>query len=275
MGIPRFDSEKFKAEDFLTAMQEQGFAVVENVLSKDFCNATVLELEKAIAAEAAFHGTTQYKDYGMVPACPIYGGRFLQIAGNPDVMKPFELLLGDTCIIWVYTSSSMPPNAANYSARVHVDRPHFIPGYTEALGSLILLTDFTEQNGATWVLPGSHLKAETPAEDFFYKNAVRITAPAGSVFYFHLRLWHAGGKNTTAQWRHSLGIGMVRPQLKQRIDLPRALEHYKTNLTGVSTRGLQKLGFYSQPPVTMEQFYAPPDKRTYSQRSEWDTTSTP
>lgn len=269
MDIPRFVSGRFSKEDFLAAMQQQGFAVVENVLPVDFCQALIPELETAIAKEADFHGGEEHKDYGMLLACPIYGGRFLQVADNPTLMQPFDWILGDTSIIYVYTSSSMPPHRSNYSTRIHVDRPHFIPGYTEALGCLVLLNDFTEQNGATWVLPGSHLLAETPTEEYFYQHAVRITAPAGSVFYFHLRLWHAGGKNETHQWRHSIGMGMMRAYMKQRIDLPRAMELYGTDTTGISDFGLQKLGFFSQPPVSLEQFFAPPEKRSYRQRSEW------
>jgi ectoine hydroxylase-related dioxygenase (phytanoyl-CoA dioxygenase family) len=268
--IPRFVSGHFTKQDFLSAIEQQGFAVVENVLSTDFCEQMIPGLEAAIETEALFHGTREHKDYGMLLACPVYGGHFLKLVDNETVMKPFDWILGDTSIIYVYTSSSMPPNQTNYSARIHVDRPHFIPGYTEALGCLVMLNDFTEDNGATWVLPASHHQVEAPDEDSFYKNAIRITAPRGSVFYFHLRLWHAGGRNTTHQWRHSVGIGMVRSYLKQRIDLPRALAYSKTDLSGISDFGLQKLGFFSQPPTSLAEFHAPIEKRSYRQRSEWE-----
>jgi ectoine hydroxylase-related dioxygenase (phytanoyl-CoA dioxygenase family) len=204
----------------------------------------------------------------MLIACPIYGGTFLELADNRDLMQPFNWILGDTCIIYVYTSSSMPPHQTNYSARIHVDRPHFIPGYLEALGCLVLLDDFTAENGATWVLPGSHLVHETPNEDYFFKNAVRITGPRGSVFYFNLRLWHSGGFNATDSWRHCVGMGMVRGHLKQRIDLPKALE--KNDLSKVSDFGLQKLGFFAQPPASLAEYYKPVHERKYRQRSEWE-----
>lgn len=266
--IPRFTTGKFSRNDFINAIDSEGYAVVEQVLEDSFLSTMKTELLVAVEQEAKFHGSQQHKDYGMLLACPIYGGTFLQLPDNKRLMEPFDWILGDTSIIYVYTSSCMPPNATNYSARIHVDRPHFIPGYTEALGCLVMLDDFTEQNGATWVLPGSHLHPAMPDEHFFYNHAVRIVAPKGSVLYFHLRLWHAGGINTTDQWRHSVGIGMVRGYLKQRIDLPRALE--KIDVSGVSDYGLQKLGFYAQPPASLEEFYAHSDKRTYKQKSEWE-----
>jgi len=268
MDIPRFTAGHIDKEAFLSAIGEEGFAVVEKVLDEVFVENLRSELQLAIDKEAAYHGTREYKDYGMLLACPIYGGSFLTLAGNTTLMKPFDWMLGDTSIIYVYTSSSMPPDRGNYSSRIHIDRPHFIPGYMEAMGCLVLLDDFTADNGATWVLPKSHLLAEPPDEKYFYANAVRIIAPKGSVFYFHLRLWHAGGENKTDKWRHSLGIGMVRGYMKQRIDLPRAMKD--ADLSAVSDLALQKLGFFSQPPTSLDEFYAPSERRTYRQRSEWD-----
>ncbi len=271
MNPKNFISGAFSQGQFMAAMEEDGYAVVENVITEEFISRMIPQLEKAIATEAEFHGTTDYKDYGMLLACPVYGGAFLELADNSQLMLPFDWVLGDTSIIYVYTSSSMPPKASNYSVRIHVDRPHFIPGYTEALGCLVLLNDFTEENGATWVLPKSHKQAEQPNEEYFYREATRIIAPRGSVFYFHLRLWHAGGANNTPNWRHSLGIGMVRPYLKQRIDLPRAMA--QVDISHISNFGLQKLGFFAQPPTSVAEFHAPPHERLYRQRSEWDIPS--
>ena len=269
MNTPYFTRANLNKSDFLAAIEEQGYAVVQNMISKEYCKDTIPELELAMEKEAAFHGTKDYKDYGTLLACPIYGGNFLKLADTPELMEPFNWILGDTCIIYVYTSSSVPPHKTNYTSRIHVDRPHFVPGYIEALGCLVLLNDFTEENGGTWILPGSHKIAEEPDKDYFFKHAIRLVAPAGSVLYFNLRIWHASGNNSTDQWRHCLGIGMVRGYLKQRIDLPKALS--KVDISGVSDFGLQKLGFFAQPPSSLEEFYQPLAQRKYRQRSEWET----
>ena len=87
----------------------------------------------------------------------------------------------------------MPPQAVNYSGRIHVDCPRLISGYMTNVGATILLDDFTEENGATWYLPNSHGQSEPPDEKFFYANARRVIAPAGSVWLFNARTWHAGG----------------------------------------------------------------------------------
>ena len=160
----------------------------------------------------------------------------------------------------------MPPNGSNYSSRIHVDCPRIIPGYPTNIGATILLDHFNEDNGATWFLPGSHRLTATPSEDEFYANAKRVIASAGTVFYFNARLWHAGGRNQTDRWRHALTINMCRPFMKQRIDIPRAMAHM--NHLSYSRRVRQKLGFLSQPPASYEEYYAPPQERTFRQEHE-------
>jgi ectoine hydroxylase-related dioxygenase (phytanoyl-CoA dioxygenase family) len=198
--------------------------------------------------------------------CSLYGGALLEILGEESLMAPFEWVMGEGCIIYAYTSSSMPPGAANYSTRVHVDCPRLIPNYLTNMGATILLDDFTAGNGATWFLPGSQTRAEAPGEEEFYADARRVIAPAGSVFYFNARLWHAGGRNETDQWRHALTLNMCRPYMKQRIDIPRAMAH--VDLSGAPEKAVQKMGFLSQVPASYDEYYAPPGQRKYRQKVE-------
>lgn len=255
-------------EIFEQKILSEGYIVVENVIEQELVETARPHLEDSIEKEAGFHGSTSYKDYGMLLCCPIYGGSFLKFAEHRALMQPFDWMLGDTSIIYVYTSSSLPPLQKNHASRIHIDRPHDTGSFIEALGCLVLLDDFTEDNGATWVLPGSHLQSQAPDEESFYSKAIRIIAPKGSVVYFHLRLWHAGGTNHTQAWRHALGIGMVRGYMKQRIDLPRAMKN--VDYSDLSDLGLQKLGFFSQPPASLEEFHLPLHLRSYKQKSEWE-----
>jgi len=255
-------------ESFLKDFDENGYVIVEAVYSNDFINTLLPELDIAKQKEAIINANNNYKADGTLLACPIYGGKFLDVLENDFFFQPFNWILGDTCIIWVYTTSCLAPNSINSTSRIHVDRPHFIPNFNEGVGSLILLDDFTEENGATWFLPASHKSAEQPPEDFFYKNAKRLIAPKGSVFYFNLRMWHAGGSNTTNEWRNALGIGMIRPYYKQRIDLPRSMKD--VDISGVSDIAKQKLGFFSQPPTSLDEYYKNGNSGVKLQPSEWE-----
>lgn len=268
MNIQNHHINSLNKEAFLNEFDENGFVIVEGLYTAKFIDELLPELEIAKQNEAAINHANNQKADGTLLACPIYGGKFLDVLENQNFFLPFNWILGDTCIIWVYTTSCIAPNSINATSRIHVDRPHFIPNFNEGVGSLILLNDFTEENGATWFLPTSHKKSEQPDEYFFYKNAKRLIAPKGSVFYFNLRMWHAGGINTTNNWRNALGIGMIRPYYKQRIDLPRAMKNI--DITHLSDFAKQKLGYFCQPPISLDEFYQNANSKIRIQPSEWE-----
>ena len=170
-------------------LNKEGYVIIDDVLDSKFISRARKELELAISKEAEYHGGDDYSDYGMVLLCALYGGVFIELFDIEGVTTPINNILGDGSIVYAYTSSSMLPNGKNYSNRIHVDCPRLIPGYSTNLGVIIPLDDFTEKNGATFILPGSQNMLESPEEDYFYKNAKRIIAKAGSVIFLNSRLY--------------------------------------------------------------------------------------
>lgn len=256
------------SEEFLKAISAYGSAIIPDVLTPDFIVRAKSALVHAIATEDRYHRNRQHKDHGMVLLCALYGRVFIDLLANAKLTERFNQVLGPGCIVYAYTSSSMPPKAGNYSTRIHVDCPRHIPGYVTNMGATILLDDFTVENGATWFLPCSHLKPEPPHEETFYRDAKRVIAPAGSVWFFNARVWHAGGQNSTDEWRHALTINMCRPYMKQRIDIPRAMEAAGIDLKDIAPEAMQKLGFFAQVPANYDEYYAPPEQRKYRQPVE-------
>jgi ectoine hydroxylase-related dioxygenase (phytanoyl-CoA dioxygenase family) len=250
------------------AIDQDGFIVIEDVLSTEYITRAKPALEAAIAKECEYHKTVDHKDYGMVLLCSLYGAVFLEPFDNDRLMTPFNAVLGDGCIVYAYTSSSMPAGGTNYSRRIHRDCPRVVPGYPTNMGATILLDDFTLENGATWFMPGSHRRAtqDPPGEDEFVGSAKRLVARAGSIFFFDALLFHAGGENHSSHWRHALTINMCRPFMKQRLDIPRMMSN--VDMTGASETVKQKLGFLSQVPASHDEYYAPPEMRKYRQPVE-------
>jgi ectoine hydroxylase-related dioxygenase (phytanoyl-CoA dioxygenase family) len=254
------------AESIREAVDRDGYTIIEDVLSPEYVARARPALEQAIASEAEYHGGEDYADFGMVLLCALYGDVFLELFDNERFLEPIEAVLGPGCIVYAYTSSSMPGNASNFSRRIHVDCPRLIPGYPTNVGATILLDDFTEENGATSFLPGSHTRPDAPSEEEFEQHARRLIAPAGSVFFFNARLWHRGGANTTQEWRHALTVNMCRPFMKQRIDIPRAMAG--KGLEPASDRVRQKLGYDARVPASYEEYYVEPEQRLFRQPAE-------
>ena len=256
----------FNKIKFIEEIENQGYSIVRNALPPVFIEKAKKELEIAIQKEVEYHKSKNYHDFGMVMLCTLYDQVFCNLFDLPLVTEPLEAILGEGCIVYAYTSSSMPPNTTNYSNRIHVDCPRIIPNYITNMGATILLDDFTEENGATWILPNSHQQSEKPTDEYFYKNAKRVIEKAGSICFFNARTWHAGGNNLTEFWRHALTINIVRPWMKQRIDIPRAMSNIDVN--SLSEKAKQKLGYFSQIPANYDEYYVPFDQRKFKQKTE-------
>ena len=126
---------------------------------------------------------------------------------------------------------------------------------------LVMLDDFTEANGATYFLAGSHRMREKPSDDLFFARAARATGRAGSIVIFDSKLWHAAGVNATDRPRRALTLAFTRPFVKQQLDYPRALGYERAETLSPALR--QVLGYDARVPVTLDDWYQPPDKRMY------------
>ncbi|EHL01214.1 hypothetical protein M7I_2911 [Glarea lozoyensis 74030] len=77
---------------------------------------------------------------------------------------------------------------------------------------MVSLDDFTATNGATTLIPGSHLwdDHQEPNRDAM----ISAIMPAGSVVYFLNTLWHSGGENTSNGRRRSLTVQYCQPWIR-------------------------------------------------------------
>ena len=126
---------------------------------------------------------------------------------------------------------------------------------------LVMLDDFTEENGATYLLSGSHKQDQKPEEGFFYANADRAVGKKGSIVLFDSNLWHAAGVNQTQQQRRALTLGFTRPFMKQQLDYPRFLGYDYGELLPGSLR--QVVGYNARVPADLHEYYQPVEKRMY------------
>ena len=81
------------------------------------------------------------------------------------------------------------------------------------------LSQFSPQNGATRVVPGSHLTGLQPDPKRAYDNeAASICAPAGALIMWDARLWHGVGRNRSDEERLALLMGYAAPMFRSQIN---------------------------------------------------------
>lgn len=180
-------------------------------------------------------------------------------------LEPYDGLIreyfGGKYILNSYGGLINRQGAKAYVHNVHRDVRFFSAARRFMLNILVMLDDFTLENGATHLLSGSHLQAEKPADEHFYQHSARALGRRGSLLLFDSRLWHATGDNQTAGLRRALTITLTSPFFKQQLDYPRALGDQHPALQDPYLR--QITGYNARVPSTLEEFYVPLEQRFY------------
>jgi ectoine hydroxylase-related dioxygenase (phytanoyl-CoA dioxygenase family) len=243
-------------------IRSRGVGLVPAILPRAEALAARETLQNAIDDDIArLSGNPHYTDHWMVHNLMVRGAPFLRLLENEALHAHLSPLMSDKCIIYAYTSSSMPPKGSNFSRRIHTDSPRVIPGYWTNVGIMVALDDFTPDNGATYFLPNSQWQVETPGEAEFEAKAVRLYPKAGDAIYFNARTWHRGGVNETDAPRHCVTMNVCRSYMKQRFDYPRLIP--ESLIAKLGPLGRRFIGMDTRVPSSMDEYYVPPEQRLY------------
>jgi ectoine hydroxylase-related dioxygenase (phytanoyl-CoA dioxygenase family) len=209
------------------AVANDGYTIVEHAIEPDLVDALrrdLRQLETFFEVEPAansFEGHHTLRVYNLLA----FGPRFEQIPVHPNVLPIIEGVLDPGCLISSLSSISIQPGET--AQPIHADDqliPIPKPHPPTVCNSMWALTDFTEANGATRLVPGTHLADHSPDYGADY-DTIPAEMPAGSVLIWHGSLWHGGGANTTDDTRMGIAMnycaGYIRQQENQQHGLPR------------------------------------------------------
>lgn len=104
--------------------------------------------------------------------------------------------LHDRYYLTSYHANILNPGAEAQILHVDAAVPEPLPHWIVRANSNILLQDYTSENGATEIVPGSHLFNRKPtSEDIKKFPLCSIEAKKGSLVVWHGHLWHRSGEN--------------------------------------------------------------------------------
>lgn len=242
--IPRLGPDATVAE-IVTAMDEVGCGVVEGFLSAERVAALQAELAPVRAATPA--GRNDFEGFGTRRIYALFAKvrGFDDIATDARVLGVLDAVLGEHYQLSAPVGIDIGPGEA--AQMLHTDDiiypiPH--PHPEVVVNTMWALDDFTVDNGATMVIPGSHHRGPDDPPD--PADAIPATMPAGSVLFYRGSLWHHGGANRTD--RRRLGVileyvaGWLRPQENHVLAMPPEV------VAGLDERLAELLGYNVCPP---------------------------
>jgi len=216
--------EQTARESHIERVRRDGFTIVEHAIEPTLIDAlaeALSRLERELDAKPAmngFEGRRTVRIYNLLA----HGAVFARIPTHASVLPIVEGVLDAGCLI--SSLSSIAIDLGEIAQPIHADDmviPLDKPHRPIVCNSMWALTDFTEANGATRLVPGSHLK-ENPQYGAAY-DTIPAEMPKGSVLIWDGSLWHGGGANSTGERRTGVAMnycaGFIRQQENQQLGL--------------------------------------------------------
>lgn len=247
--------------------QEKGFVIFRKAIDEDIIGRIndSLEVSYANARMVQEKNKIDVNTDGTIHHLPAHDAdvylEFLDVMSRSELYEFIRTYFQGNFILNSYGGLKNLPSKPSYVTKVHRDIRFFSGDFPLMLNMLVMLDDFTLENGATCVLSGSHKISEKPDDDTFYTNAERITGKKGDVLFFNSNLWHAAGVNKTPEQRRALTITFTKPFMKQQLDYSKTIGYDK--LQSLNPQLQQLAGFFSRTPSNLDEWYRKPEERFY------------
>jgi len=208
---------------------DDGYTIVEDAIDPalvDALNNDLARIERDLDIQPAsnnFEGVSTLRVYNLL----VHGEIWQGVPLHDNVLPVVERVLDPGCLISSLSSINIGPGET--AQPIHADDmliPIPKPHPPTVCNSMWALTDFTEANGATRLIPGTHLYDHSPNYGQDYES-IPAEMPKGSVLIWHGSLWHGGGANKTDERRIGIAMnycaGYIRQQENQQLGVPPAL----------------------------------------------------
>jgi ectoine hydroxylase-related dioxygenase (phytanoyl-CoA dioxygenase family) len=212
-------------EHHVAGLRRDGYSLRRDAVPIELCDEILDEMARmdgtwGRSLVQSFHGRRTTRYFDLLNAAAV----FQRPPVHERILPVVRAVLGHDCLLSTYGTVSIGPGEP--AQAVHADdilyrlpRPH----RDIFCNVMIALSDFTEENGATRIVPGSHAWDEYPEirvmpegeADTRYPS-IAAEMPKGSVCFFLGTTYHGGGANRSDGYRHGITMaycaGWLRPQ---------------------------------------------------------------
>jgi len=229
-AVPRLSADA-SPEAVVVALQRDGAVVVERLLPPELMARSVAEMRGRFdglgrRAESDFNGYRTLR-IGSVLA---YAPTTAEMIGHPLVVAVADAVLLPYCETYRIGSTSgieiLPGEGDQVLHRDDTIYPlHSLLGLETQIGVMWAIDDFTQENGTTRVLVGSHRHKHYLSPD--EAGVVQAAMPRGSALFYMGSTWHGGGANRSDRPRMGLintyALGWLRQEVNMYLTVPLAI----------------------------------------------------
>jgi ectoine hydroxylase-related dioxygenase (phytanoyl-CoA dioxygenase family) len=256
----------------VSELKNNGYVILKERISYELLNKLITAVDKAFIEhkKIQIENNSDIKSDGVALHALLSDNTFIellqQLLDKGFIQELQDCYFDSKCILNSLSALNNLANQPNFSAVVHRDLRFYSGDFPMMLNCLLMLDDFTIENGGTYLLPKSHLDERKPSDEEFFNNAIQATGKKGDILIFNANVWHAAAPNTTQEGRRAIPITISKPFMKQLLDYPRALGYDKINTFSEELQEL--LGYHSRVPASLVEWYQPKENRFYKKNQD-------
>ncbi len=207
-----------------TCLDERGYLPLPGILSDAQVEVLRARFDALVEEEGGAAGTEVHQEEGTNRLSDLANkGEVFEVCfTHPKVLACICHVLGNSIRLSSLNGRAALPGSGLQG--LHADWGEAVePGEYFVCNSIWLLSDFTQENGATRVVPGSNHSGRHPKEALedakaTHPDEIVLTARAGTVVIFNSHTWHGGTLNRTDRPRYGLHSYFTRRDQKQQTD---------------------------------------------------------
>lgn len=214
MAIPPANPASDVEPTALEHLQTNGYVILPSLLSKEQVEKIRSELAPHLThfGRNPFEGHKTQRIYALLSKAPSIAA----LVEHPNVLALIDRFLAPSYLLWGGLAINKHPEEVRQD--YHVDDEAGAPPRPrppQGISTMWSIDDFTEDNGATEILPGSHLWGPDEAPTADDPRTFKAVMPAGSCLIWQGTLFHRGGSNHTDQTRLGITLQYCQPWLRQ------------------------------------------------------------
>jgi ectoine hydroxylase-related dioxygenase (phytanoyl-CoA dioxygenase family) len=233
----------------LDALATDGLVVLREVLGAGeiaaIKDALALYLDGTHMGRNRFEGLRTQRVYALLAKSPVFG----DLVSHPRVLRLLDELLQPNYLLSAALAIHLGPGGDRQELHFDDGFYSWIPRPRRSVGVSVIwaIDEFTDENGATEVVPGSHLWGDerAAADD---PRICPVIMPAGSAVVFQGTLWHRGGANRSKAPRLAITPQYCQPWARQMENMTLAVPF---EIAATYPRPVQELIGYSIHPPFM------------------------